>query len=97
MSRMTKQKIERRLERLASGKARVLHPYFKPERMEIPNTPRQLMFSRTFQEVKVEYAKRKVTAPRRERRRRMISLARRTVKMIREQNAQRNDSVVQRG
>jgi hypothetical protein len=44
---------------------------------------RPVMFHRILAEVKQEYERKKITGPRRERRTRMISLARRTMTMMR--------------
>jgi len=48
--------------------------------------PRPLMFSRLMGEVKKEFAKKYLELPRRERRIRMIRLARRTMKMLRNES-----------
>lgn len=57
------------------------------------NVPRSLMFSRLFMEVKKDFAEKmgdattKHLAPRRERRHRALSLARKTMHMMREKGA----------
>jgi hypothetical protein len=69
------------------------HKHVVREPSEEPNIPRSLMFGRLKEEVKKEFLEKqgdpklKQMESRRERRRRLIALAKKTVNMLREQGA----------
>lgn len=95
MNQAFKRKTERRRIQIL-GSRQIATPKNHEPSQESQYVARSLMFSRVFQEVKEEWKKRDLRLPRRERRARMIKLARKTLSMMRETFETKKETEIQK-